>query len=515
MKISSVLIAVLVALVGAAKEDVMGRDPMRFSFDADVDSHRHAGEDYEIDLDVMSKDKMRRMQARKRVIDDIEKPTEIKIAPLLEEETTTTTTDWEQKVSPRGFQFGRGVAYATTTKVARGDVLFTVPLEQTMTLESAKRGRIRLLLDANPDLPPAIGLALHLLEEKCLGSRSRFVDYIDSLPSTAGINSTIFYTEDELEILAGSQLERMTKGRKEAIANFHEVLLRPLTSKEAVDPPLFARGEFTLDSFRWALGIVWSRAFQLSVDERDIVLAPILDTISACLDPTGCEKLNRIEVNHEAKALVIYATKDYRAREQVFLDLGEKSSSILMLNHGIARPVPSPSRDSMDLAIMLDSQDPLVTVKDYLLRSVNMTLNDSYVLRYDSPALDLKMVKSLKVKLMKGEEIEHHDEILTAKRSKDAIISLRNEFVFTRAISSSCQNLLSQYPASVDEDKQVLRSRVFPIAGEKEENMLRAVVIEKEILQQTLDSVMQGWTDLLTSSHKNLVGESEEQGEEP
>lgn len=416
-----------------------------------------------------------------------------------------------QNVMPRGFQFGRGRAYATTKALSPGEVLFQIPLDEVMSARSARDGRIRLMLDANPDLPIAIVLALHLLEERFLGEQSRFADLIDTLPqSSAQLNSTVFYSAREMQWLHGSQLHRLTRSRIQAIDNFFQALKTPLTSK-AVDPPLFAIDQFTMENFQWAMGVVWSHAFQLDEREDQVVIAPILSTISACLDQHGCEKLNRIAIDEELEQITVYATKTYGAGEQVYLDLGEKSTSLLMLNHGLARPMGSPTRDSMDVSIMLEEQDPLRSVKEFLLQSINMSMSDSYIFRYDAEVMDLAMVKSLKTKLLVGEELQRFAEFTQTHSPDDAIISLRNEFVFTRAIVSTTSSLLDQYR----DDLQ--REDIEQASGRRRE-ALRAVLIEKEILLQMKKMALQRWEELLFTRHKNLVdenlGDNEDEDEE-
>ncbi|KAF1332970.1 hypothetical protein FI667_g3287, partial [Globisporangium splendens] len=203
-----------------------------------------------------------------------------------------------QKIAPRTFKYGRGVGYVTTQAVQSDELLFAVPSHQVMSLASARKGRIGVMLEVNPDLPPAVALAVHLLEERFLGIESNFSEYIERLPSIEAINSTIFYSQVEIEMLEGSQIYRVTAARAKAVENFFSVLVGPVTSL-AVDPPLFSKDEFTLENFRWALGIVWSHAFPVGGAEGDAVLAPVLDTIGVCVDDNGCPK-NRIEVHPSA-----------------------------------------------------------------------------------------------------------------------------------------------------------------------------------------------------------------------
>ncbi|POM79757.1 Ribulose-1,5 bisphosphate carboxylase/oxygenase small subunit N-methyltransferase I, partial [Phytophthora palmivora] len=195
-------------------------------------------------------------------------------------------------LQPQGFNFGRGTAYVTTEDVVEGDEILSLPMSKVMSVASAGRSRVGLLLEANPDLPPAIALGLHLMEERALGAMSNFSEFVATLPSIDPINSTLFYTEENLKVIEGSQLLRYTLGRAQAIEAFYDALLQPLTSREAVDPPIFREEDFALEHFRWAMGVVWASAFPFGENEQDVVLAPVLDTIGICtqLDEEGNER---------------------------------------------------------------------------------------------------------------------------------------------------------------------------------------------------------------------------------
>lgn len=407
--------------------------------------------------------------------------------------------------------------------------LFTLPMAQIMSLESAKRGRVGALLTANPDLPPAIALALHLLEERFLGSQSNFSSFVDSLPSTSdGLNSSMFYTREELELLQGSQLLRTIVTRAKALESFFDVLVEPVTSR-AMDPPLFAKHEFTAAHFRWAMGVVWAHAFPIGDgSESDVMLAPVLSTIGVCVnDASGggakCPR-SRIEVVQSTQQVVVYATRDYAPGDEILLFMGDKSSTMLMANHGFTRPMTSSSTptnskmmtmstpDQVDLAIVLDADDPLVEVKGFLLSTQNMSMNDSYVLSYGAQQLPQTLLTSLRIKLLSGNEVARFKDLLGPVRDAKEpyaeprhIAGLRNEFVAMRALVLACKNLLAQYPTSLEEDEETLASMRHDQMASREAQIRRMLVLEKRILHNAMGLARQQWTDLVLSDHPNLL----------
>lgn len=478
--------------------------------DADADA---AMFEFEVDLDAASKLKMSQRSGR-----DV--PSDVDEVIDLDAETARRQEDEKQDdgngirpgrtvmhVAPRGSNYGRGVAYSTLSTIRAGSPLFSLDLARVMSLSSAARGRIRLLLEVNPDLPPAIALALHLLEESFLGARSNFSALIDQLPSAS--NSTVFFGSHDLETLHGSQLQRHTLVRQQALESYYDALLGPATTN-ALDPPLFSKDEFSRENFRWAMGVVWGHSFQIGHRESDLVLAPILDTIGLCLDEQeyACPA-NNVVVDEDNHQLVVYATTAYDAGQEVRMSAGDKSSLLLMLNHGVSRRRPARTLDKMDVSIFLDSSDRLLDVKQFLHQSMlNASINGTYALEFGVRELDTDMTVSLKLKLLTGAEMTRHMDLMTPPTEDSTgkrIVSLRNELAFTRAVVTTCRNLLAQYPTRLEEDEQKLAALGESATQTRAGHVLRALVVEKMTLQHTIDVAMREWSDLVLSTHPNLI----------
>ncbi|ETI32493.1 hypothetical protein F443_20718, partial [Phytophthora nicotianae P1569] len=415
-------------------------------------------------------------------------------------------------LTPEGFNFGRGTAYVTTQDVEVGDELLSLPMSQVMSVGSASRGRVGLLLEANPDLPPAIALGLHLLEERALGAASNFSEFVSALPTADSINSTLFYSEEELKEMEGSQLQRFTLGRAQAVETFYDALAQPVTSREAVDPPIFKKEEFTLDKFRWAMGVVWSSTFQYGQTEDEVVLAPVLDTIGICTeldeeDNEACPE-TRIKMDTSTQRLVVYASVSYLKGQEVRLSMPRKSSTHLMLNNGFARARAS-KLDKVDLTVTLDPSDTLAPLKNYLLQTqLNETVNATYGFFYGSSKIDDAISTSLKMKLLSGAELSRYKELLTPTEDEEErrIVSLRNEFVFTRAVISTCTTLLKQYPTTIEQDQKTLAGLSYKddVRSIRKAHVQRVLIMEKQILNETMGLALEQWKGLVFSSNPNL-----------
>ncbi|KAG7387116.1 hypothetical protein PHYPSEUDO_014636 [Phytophthora pseudosyringae] len=455
------------------------------------------------------------LEGRSKFLDG-EVPMGVNIRPLGGAKVKSVSTSTSTVLKPEGFNFGRGTAYVTTQDVEKDSELLSLPLSKVMSVASAARGRVGLLLEVNPDLPPAIALGLHLLEERALGPLSNFSEFVATLPTVDAINSTLFYSDDELQELDGSQLLRFTFGRVQAIEAFHDALLQPVTSREAVDPPIFKETDFTLEKFRWAMGVVWASAFPIGEHEEQVVLAPLLDTIGICtdIDEEGNETCppTRMEVDSSTQRLVVYASAPFTKGQEVRLSMPGKSSAQLMLNNGFARDRASPKLDKVDLTVTLDPSDALAPLKSYLLQNqLNESVNATYAFFYGSSKIGDAISTSLKMKLLSGAELSRYKELLEpmeegSDQDDRRILSLRNEFVFTRAVISTCTTLLEQYPTSVEEDQSTLAKLTDQddVESIRKAHVQRILITEKQILKETMDIALEDWKGLVFSSNPNL-----------
>ncbi|KAL3661992.1 hypothetical protein V7S43_012798 [Phytophthora oleae] len=490
--------------IDASAEVVAARPEVEVEFDLDPESKAQWG-GY-----AASRSDRPVLEGRSKFPDG--EPMGINIRPLGAKKSTPSPMSTVLK--PEGYNFGRGTAYVVTEDVAEGDELLSLPMSQVMTVSSAANGRVGLLLEVNPDLPPVITLGLHLLEERALGPLSNFSEFVSTLPAVEDINSTLFYSEDQLKELEGSQLLRYTIGRAQAAEAFYDALLKPVTSREAVDPPIFKEEDFTLENFRWALGVVWASAFQTGENETDVVLAPILDTIGVCtdLDEQGNEACppTRITVDSSNERLVVYASSAYTMGQEVRLSMPGKSSAQFMLNNGFARDKASSMLDKLDVTVTLDPSDPLALMKGYLLQTqLNESVNSTYAFFYGNTKISDAIATSLKMKLLSGAELPRYTELTTPKEENDQerrILSLHNEFVFTRAIISTCTTLLEHYPTTVEQDERIIADLAgkddFPSV--QKIHVQRTLIMEKQILKKTMDIALDDWKNLIFSSSPSL-----------
>ncbi|ETV68166.1 hypothetical protein H257_15895 [Aphanomyces astaci] len=394
------------------------------------------------------------------------------------------------KVELSGMAPGRGGRYVAASPIAAGEEILSIPMDNVMSAQSAKEGRIHLLVDANPHLPPAVVLALHLLEEKHKGPSSKWHSFISTLPKT--LHSTIFLSDDEWDLIQGSHVARLTETRRKAIADFYDALESPLTSN-IVDPPFFTPAQFTLKSFQWAMAAVWAHSILVpklqvdpaeDADQFDAVLVPVVSTLTPCHD---CD--NRIQV--EAGHFTLIASQALAQGDEVQFHLGTNSMALYMLNHGFAPATPS-SADAVAVGIQVEPSDPLLLFKNQILAMMNTTMDVSYAPAYgmSTDTILASMLPSMRAKVLATSEMDQYQRVVDGH-----IVSLRNEHAVCRALLQTVHTMLAQYITSPDQVNHLLSSAV--LETEQTKDLLRTLQVEQEILITTEQAIQHHWLQLL------------------
>jgi hypothetical protein len=150
--------------------------------------------------------------------------------------------------------------------------------KSTSTSEEEMPAAVTFLAALEHKPSPFICTVLILLAEAALGLKSFYAPYIDTLPE--GHDSLIAWTDAELSLLQGTELECQTDGRKKTTQDiFVDVVLPIIKDASELWPLSFC----TADRFDWAFGCVQTRAFQLNDQQGNdptLYLIPGVDMLN-------------------------------------------------------------------------------------------------------------------------------------------------------------------------------------------------------------------------------------------
>lgn len=213
-------------------------------------------------------------------------------------------------------------------------------------------------------------LASYLISEASHGSKSRWNAYIAALPRLPG--SILQWSRTDVKrYLSASCLRDQALERIADVEDTYYGLHSSLYSKY---PNLFPAKFFTLETLKWAFGILFSRPVRLkSLDER-IALVPWADMLNH-----SSQVHATLDFDISSETVILTSDRAYGRMEQVFISYGNKSNGELFLSYGFI-PFESNEDDSVDLLFALSSGDDMFTAKQEALREHGLLSSCRYPL---------------------------------------------------------------------------------------------------------------------------------------
>uniref|UniRef100_A0A7N1A8C5 SET domain-containing protein n=1 Tax=Kalanchoe fedtschenkoi TaxID=63787 RepID=A0A7N1A8C5_KALFE len=326
-------------------------------------------------------------------------------------------------------------------------------------------------------LKPWIAVALFLIRER-VREDSKWRSYMNILPKVT--HSTIFWSEEELEQLQGSQLLSTAIDVKNYVTNeFQKVKEEVINPHKKLFPFLI-----TLDDFMWAFGMLRSRAFSRDRD-TNLVIVPLADLVnhssSVTTEDHAYETKGPAGLFSWDSLFTLRSPLQLKAGEQVVIQYDlKKSNAKLALDYGFIES--RRERDAYSLKFEIPKADPLYQEKLDVATANGFDETACFDIFY-GPSLPSGMVQYLRLTALAGEDV-----FLLESMFRDTVwghlehpVSLINEEHVCQIVQDSCKTALSGYLTSIDEDERILEG------GNLDTRLDIAVRIraaEKKILQQ-------------------------------
>ncbi|KAG2297886.1 hypothetical protein Bca52824_034358 [Brassica carinata] len=344
-----------------------------------------------------------------------------------------------------------GLGLVARRDIGRNEVVLEVPKRLWISPETAAASKIGALCGG---LKPWVSVALFLIREK-YDEGSSWRVYLDVLPEST--DSTIFWSEEELAELKGTQLLSNTLGAKEYLENeFLKLEQEILLPNKEMFP-----SRVTLDDFIWAFGILRSRAFS-RLRGQDLVLIPLADLINH--DPAIKQK-----------------TMHMRSKELVYIQYDvNKSNAELALDYGFVES--NPNRNSYTLTIEIPESDPFFGDKLDIAESNGMG-ETGYFDIVEGQSLPVGMLQYIRLVALGGSDAFLLESIFrnTIWGHLELPVSRSNEELICRVVRDACKSALSGFTTTIEEDEKLMKE------GKLDPRMELAVKVrigEKKVLQQ-------------------------------
>lgn len=298
-----------------------------------------------------------------------------------------------------GESCGRGLL--SRESMTEGELLMTIPLDICLT-----RALSQELLGKNiiPDyMDEYIAVAILLMSEKIKGDESRWKPYIDVLPSIKDVYPSFMWTEEELNQLKGSPSFHASNSLRSKVDREYSEVVEAVFKRF---PNKFPLEKYTIDLFRWAFVMLFSRAARLSSKSsgEELALVPYADLMnhSPYSNTYIDAQMSGLPLIARKEEVALYADRSYKKFEQVFISYGEKSNADLLLLYGFA--LEKNPFNSVDISVGLSKGDPLYNQKKaYLDRAGRGAQSVRFPLQQDRYPSEL--VDFLRLLLVEPEDL--------------------------------------------------------------------------------------------------------------
>lgn len=372
-----------------------------------------------------------------------------------------------------GESSGRGLV--AVKGIVQGEPLFEVPFEVVLTKERA--------LEEIPELPENaneyIAIATLLIQERSKGEASFWKPYFDVLPKDEDLIPLFRWTEEDMELLKGSPCQGAARSLRKKLASEFAAAEETIYERNRTK---FPKEVFTLDEWKLAFAILFSRAIMLTKEQR-IALVPYADLLNH--NPFCSTYIDVQEKQLTGKRFVtLYTDRPYARMDQVFVTYGPKSNADLLLLYGFI--TDRNPYDSVDLVVSLSEDDELFERKRKYLEESGVDTTATFPLYSDRYPMEL--IEFLRFCVAGEEELDTGDF--------GDFMNEDNETLVAKTLINACQTALSGYPQTREEDDKLMADRsMYKMLGQKQRWAIRQRRSEKRILERTIANIEQEITD--------------------
>ncbi|KAK6242708.1 hypothetical protein SCA6_008097 [Theobroma cacao] len=366
-----------------------------------------------------------------------------------------------------------GLGLIAKKDISRNEVVLEVPNRFWINQDAVAASEIGSVCSG---LKPWISVALFLIREK-LKEDSQWRVYLDILPEFT--DSTVFWSEEELAELQGTQLLSTTLGVKEYVQNeflkVEEEIVLP--NKQLFPAPI------TLDDFFWAFGILRSRAFS-RLRGQNLVLIPLADLINHSPSITTEDYAWEIKGAGLFSRDLLFSLRSplsVKAGEQVLIQYDlNKSNAELALDYGFVES--KSERNAYTLTLEISESDPFFGDKLDIAETNGLGETAYFDIVLGRP-LPPALIPYLRLVALGGSDAFLLESIFrnTIWGHLDLPVSRANEELICRVVCDACKAALSGYHTTIEEDEKLMEG------GNLDPRLEIAVGIragEKKVLQQ-------------------------------
>ncbi|OAQ98842.1 hypothetical protein LLEC1_06050 [Akanthomyces lecanii] len=350
---------------------------------------------------------------------------------------------------------GRGVGAKRAFK--EGERILTIPAKCLWTVKHAYADTLLgpVLRSVQPSLSVEDTLALYILFVRSREDDPKYKDlqsHVARLPESYSLS--IFFTDEELDVCAGSSLYTLTTQLRGRVGDDYKHLLTRVFMRHR---DLFPLQKFGIQDYKWALSTIWSRGMDFALSEGNPLrlIAPFADMLNHSSDVKQCHAYDPTTGD-----LSILASKDYNVGEQVFIYYGPVPNNRLLRLYGFV--LPDSPNDSYDLVLQTSSMAPLYEQKETLWKLAGLETACTISLTASDP-LPNKVLQYLRIQRLDESELSAMTtQIATGAHGK---VSDENETQILQFLADSIKAILDGFAIPLERLTTQLADGVYPEGG--------------------------------------------------
>eukprot|EP00605_Chrysophyceae_sp_TOSAG23-4_P001157 GSChrysophyteH1.ASY1.ANO1.1264.1 assembled CDS len=267
-----------------------------------------------------------------------------------------------------------GIGVFAKRDIHKGELLMEVSFGECLSVEKVMNypllAHIFEQQEGLKDFPDEV-LALGIMYATVSQDAScGWLDYVKACPSAAEMNSTIYWSDEEMVELQGTMLFHLTGMMNRQITQDWQGVHASL---KQVYPDIL--GETTYELYKWAISLVYSRAVGIHRNGTYMrILVPVLDMANMV---TSSDAGETFHYDEKSEAMQLISSRDVRAGEEVYSTVGQYSNAKLAYTYGYV--LYSQENRAVDLYPSLPGAGtPHAALKRKLLESQPLTAEQNY-----------------------------------------------------------------------------------------------------------------------------------------
>ena len=232
----------------------------------------------------------------------------------------------------------------SSDNIKENETLIRVPDDLLITLDGAQNSEIGKYFDEplkkKLNSPHHCLLTAYLLQEQKKGKDSKWAFYFPFLPSSYS-SFPIFYTDDEMKLLEGTQFHKIVTDKKKEIKQDYDWICEKY--------PGFK--QYPYSNFCKFREVVSSRIFGVTMKgKKNDIIAPYADLFNHCRPRT-----THWAYEDDQNSFIVSSIENLNCGVEVFDSYGRKCNARFLLNYGFT--IENNEDDEVKVTLNLDNND--------------------------------------------------------------------------------------------------------------------------------------------------------------